>query len=72
VHPRTGDLVPAWQLVNELVAGLDPWLGDDAEFVTQTLARVRASGNGAQRQRAAHDKSDNLADVLDALAWTTG
>ncbi|EWM10728.1 glutamate--cysteine ligase [Kutzneria sp. 744] len=68
VHPCTGDLVPAWQAVNDLVASLE--LGDDAEFVEQALAGVRASGNGAQRQRAAHDKSEQMTDVIDALAWS--
>jgi carboxylate-amine ligase len=53
------------------VAELDPWLrtSGDAEFVEHALARVRAAGNGAQRQRAAHGRSDRLADVLDVLAW---
>ncbi|MFI9387705.1 glutamate--cysteine ligase [Kutzneria sp. NPDC052558] len=67
VHPRTGDLAPAWQVVNDLVAGLGPWLranGDD-EFAEQALAGVRADGNGAQRQRAANER----AGLLDALAW---
>jgi len=32
---------------------------------------VRAVGNGAQRQRAAHDRAGRLADVLDLLAWPT-
>jgi carboxylate-amine ligase len=69
VHPRTGELVPAWQAVNDLVSELGPWLGDDGEFVTAALAPVRAEGNGAQRQRAALDRSGRLADVLDVLAW---
>jgi carboxylate-amine ligase len=51
------------------VSELGPWLGDDGEFVTAALAPVRAEGNGAQRQRAALDRSGRLADVLDVLAW---
>jgi carboxylate-amine ligase len=71
VHPHRSDLAPSWQVVNDLVAELDPWLrtSGDAEFVEHALARVRAAGNGAQRQRAAHGRSDRLADVLDVLAW---
>jgi carboxylate-amine ligase len=67
VQPRTGDLVPAWQVVNELVAELDPWLraNGDAEFAEHALARVRAEGNGAQRQRVAQT------DLVDFLAWPT-
>ncbi len=67
VAPRTGDLVPGWQVVNDLVAELDPWLRayGDAEFAEDALARVRAEGNGAQRQRAAQDSSG----LLDVLAW---
>ena len=69
VQPRSGILVPAWQVVNGLVAELEPWLraNNDAEFVEDTLARVRAEGNGAQRQRAAQERSG----LLDALAWPT-
>lgn len=64
LHPRTGNLVPAWQVVNDLVTGLEPWLRDDAEFVTEVLDRVRADGNGAQRQRAG-----GLDGVPAALTW---
>lgn len=70
-HPREARLVSAWSVVNELVAGLQPWLrphGDD-EFVEHALARLRVCGNGAQRQRAAHDRAGRLADVLDVVAW---
>jgi carboxylate-amine ligase len=71
VHPRTGDLLPAWQVVNDLVTELDPWLraAGDAEFAEAALARVRADGNGAQRQRAARERTGGLAGVLDVLAW---
>ncbi|MFC0438321.1 glutamate--cysteine ligase [Kutzneria buriramensis] len=73
VAPRTGRLVPAWQVVNDLVADLEPWLraNDDADFAAHALDQVRAAGNGAQRQRAAHDGAARMADVLDLLAWPT-
>jgi carboxylate-amine ligase len=67
VDPRTGDAVPAWQVVNDLVAELDPWLGEDTAFVEQHLAHLRATGNGAQRQRAA----GSISDVLDAVGVTS-
>ncbi|MFC0542361.1 carboxylate-amine ligase [Kutzneria chonburiensis] len=71
VHPRTGALMPAWQVVDELVASVRSFLGDDAEFVEDSLTRLRATGNGAQRQRAALDRNGHMADVLDTLAWPT-
>jgi carboxylate-amine ligase len=71
VDPRAGELVPAWQVVNDLVADLDPWLqaNGDAEFVEQALPQLRASGTGAHRQRVAHERTEQMSDLLDALAW---
>jgi carboxylate-amine ligase len=71
VDPRTGALVPAWQVVDDLVTSVRPWLGADTEFVEDSLTRLRATGNGAQRQRAAFDRAGRMADVLEELAWPT-
>ena len=73
VDPRTGKPVAAWQLVAELVEQLGPALRrcGDEELVADGLARVRAQGTGADRQRAAFAPRSSLADVVaDAAART--
>jgi carboxylate-amine ligase len=71
VDPRSGDPVPAWDVIDDLVAGLGSYLRatDDADFVAETLARLRGEGGGAQRQRAAFERRGRLDDVVDDLAW---
>jgi glutamate---cysteine ligase / carboxylate-amine ligase len=70
VHPLTGRLEPAWQVIGELVERITPQLrrnGDLAE-VTAGLHRIRQAGTGADRQRAAYAEGGDLdAVVADAL-----
>jgi carboxylate-amine ligase len=71
VDPRSGRLVPTWQLVDGLIDDLRPYLRStgDIDHVTATLARLRAEGGGAQRQHTAFEKRQSLIDVIDSLAW---
>jgi carboxylate-amine ligase len=71
VDPVGGELVPAWRVIDDLVAGLRDQLQStaDADFVADTLARLRTEGGGAQRQRAAFARRKRLTDVVDSLAW---
>lgn len=70
VDPVSGDLLPTWQVVDELVE----WVGSqlrhtgDADFVAETLARLRTGGGGAARQRDAFARRERLTDVVDDLA----
>jgi len=73
VDPRTGKPVPGWQLVGELVELVGPALdrAGDAQLVADGLARLRAHGTGADRQRAAFAARASLRDVVaDAAART--
>ncbi len=70
VDPHSGDLVPAWQVVDDLIGRLGSQLratGDDA-FVADAIGRLRATGGGAQRQRAAFARRGRPSDVVDDLA----
>ncbi|WP_431873357.1 carboxylate-amine ligase [Amycolatopsis sacchari] len=71
VDPEDGDLVPAWHLVDRLVEQVRPHLRQtgDEEFVREVLDRLRQTGGGADRQRAAFARRRQLTDVVDALAW---
>jgi carboxylate-amine ligase len=70
VHPGTGELVPTWQAVGALVDHVRPQLvaAGDEDIVGETLGLLRATGNGADRQRAAFRRRDRLTDVVDELA----
>jgi len=73
VDPRTGKPVPAWQLVHELAEQLGSALRrcGDEQLVAEGLARVRATGTGADRQRASFAVRSSLRDVVsDAAAGT--
>jgi glutamate---cysteine ligase / carboxylate-amine ligase len=73
VDPRTGKPVPAWQLVSELIEQLEPALRrcGDEQLVAEGLARLRAAGTGADRQRASFAVRGSLQDVVaDAAART--
>jgi carboxylate-amine ligase len=73
VDPRTGKPVPAWQLVTELIEQLGPALrrSGDEQLVADGLARLRAHGTGADRQRASFAARGSLEDVVaDAAART--
>ncbi len=55
VDARTGEAVPAWSLVETLVDHVAPALEEygDAAYVHAALDRLRDTGTGAARQRAA-------------------
>jgi carboxylate-amine ligase len=66
VHPGSGQLVPAWSLVDELL-DLVP-LGDDDGVVRDALAVIRAEGTGSALQRRSYERTGSLAAVVDELA----
>ncbi|SDY44015.1 carboxylate-amine ligase [Amycolatopsis xylanica] len=69
-HPVHGDLVPAPAVFDELFTHVSDALkaAGDHEFAEEGLARHRASGGGAQRQRDAFADGTNLCAVVDLLA----
>jgi carboxylate-amine ligase len=71
VDPDSGELVPTWRLVDGLVNRLRTQLRStaDEDFVVETVARLRETGSGAQRQRAAFARRRRPADVIDAMTW---
>lgn len=72
--PRTGRQVPAWELVDELVARVQPRLrahGDEAR-VLSTVDRVRVLGGGADRQRRLFQWSGSRGFFAAALATGMG
>jgi glutamate---cysteine ligase / carboxylate-amine ligase len=73
VHPLTWDLVPASDALRVLVEHVGPALdaaGDTAR-VDESLERLSATGNGARRQRAAAERSEDLRGVVDDLVART-
>lgn len=56
LDPARGECVPAVTLAERLLARAAPWLAaaGDLEFVEELFHRVRCSGGGAARQRAAY------------------
>ena len=68
VHPVTGELRPAPEVVRDLVDRVAPALADngDRELVDTTLERLLADGTGADRQRAEHARRGRLEDVVAA------
>jgi carboxylate-amine ligase len=73
VDLATGELRPAWDLLNQLVGRLGPALdrhGDLAE-VTELLNRLREHGTGATRQRAVFARTGRLEDVVADVARQT-
>ncbi|WP_432050445.1 carboxylate-amine ligase [Verrucosispora sp. NA02020] len=73
VDLATGELRPAWDLLNQLVGRLGPALdrhGDLAE-VTELLDRLREHGTGATRQRAVFARTGRLEDVVADVARQT-
>jgi carboxylate-amine ligase len=65
--------VPVATRVNQLLAWIAPALRHhgDLELVDAGWARLRADGNGASRQRAAHRRRAVLPDVVDHLIAST-
>ncbi|MEU0274811.1 glutamate--cysteine ligase [Streptomyces sp. NPDC006307] len=68
----TGRLSPAVDQVDQLLAWAQPALKEhgDAELVSTLWSRVRAAGDGADRQRAAYQRRARLTDVVDHLIST--
>ncbi|MBZ4319587.1 carboxylate-amine ligase [Streptomyces huiliensis] len=73
VDLRTGRLAPAPVLVERFLDGLRPDVlrHDDMAAIRAGWARLRAHGNGADRQRAAHRARGRLTDVVDHLIRAT-
>ncbi|TDB79248.1 glutamate--cysteine ligase [Micromonospora sp. KC721] len=73
VDLTTGELRPAWELVDRLVDRVRPALaehGDLAE-VTDLLGGLRRHGTGAARQRAVYARTGRLEDVVADVARQT-
>lgn len=69
----TGRLVPAWQLLTDLVEHLRPVLEEsgDLELTTQLLQTLRARGSAASRQRSVYGRHCDIRDVVEhAVAET--
>ncbi|MFC4056824.1 glutamate--cysteine ligase [Planomonospora corallina] len=64
---------PAWKLVGGLLQRARPALEEsgDLPFVTEVLNRLRATGSGAARQRAAYRRRHDLHDVVRLLVEQT-
>ncbi|TYC05665.1 YbdK family carboxylate-amine ligase [Micromonospora sp. WP24] len=73
VDVTTGELRPAWELLDRFVERLRPALeshGDWSE-VTDLLGGLRRHGTGAARQRAVFARTGRLADVVQDVARQT-
>ncbi|MDG4793739.1 glutamate--cysteine ligase [Micromonospora sp. WMMD1082] len=73
VDLTSGELRPAWDLLDQLVGRLGPALdahGDLAE-VTGLLDGLRRSGSGAARQRSVYARTGRLEDVVMDVARQT-
>jgi carboxylate-amine ligase len=66
VHPVTWGRVPAADALRALTDLVQPALHEagDVERVDDGLARLRATGNGARRQRAAYERTGELRAVV--------
>lgn len=70
--PLTGDLVPGHRAADQLRrAALPGSAPDDAELTAVLLERVHRAGSGAARQRRAHERRRDPADVVDMLIAQT-
>lgn len=71
--PRTGGQAPAWDLVDALVAQVQPRLGrhGDEARVLSAIERARALGGGADRQRRLFEASRSPGAFVTALAERT-
>jgi carboxylate-amine ligase len=69
LHPASGELVPVWDQVDDLVELIGPALrGDnDLDLIKTELAGLRELGGGAERQRAAYAERGRWTDVVAAL-----
>ncbi|WP_433387368.1 carboxylate-amine ligase [Micromonospora sp. KLBMP9576] len=68
-----GELRPAWDLFDQLVARLRPALErhGDLDEVTDLVAGLRRHGTGAARQRAVFARTGKLVDVVQDVARQT-
>ncbi|KJQ53938.1 carboxylate-amine ligase [Microbacterium sp. SA39] len=70
LDPTTGEASDAWTVVERMQEAAAPALQEfgDVDYVTDRLARLRAEGTGATRQRRAfeHDGTPGLAALLRA------
>ncbi len=64
---------PAWRLVDRLLEHVRPVLEENGDWtpLTDQIERVRRSGSGAARQRAAYARRGRLADVAELLTAQT-
>ncbi|MFI6030186.1 glutamate--cysteine ligase [Amycolatopsis magusensis] len=69
LHPESGELVPVWAVLDELMVGLRDALRTtgDLEFAEGMLARLRSTGGGGDRQLAAYRTRNRVTDVVDEL-----
>jgi len=73
VDPRTWRLVPAFEALEALLERAAPALAEagDEDLVSEGLARLRTTGSGARRQRAAYERTGELRDVVADLVTRT-
>jgi glutamate---cysteine ligase / carboxylate-amine ligase len=73
VDLRLGRARPAWDVVTEFFAVVSPALlrSGDLDMVVDGLARLRAHGDGAQRQREVYRRAGDVQAVLADLAART-
>jgi carboxylate-amine ligase len=71
--PATGDPVPSWEAVDALVAHVRPRLDahGDTQEVLSAIARLRATGGGADRQRLLFRGARSPGDFAAALSSGT-
>lgn len=73
VDPTTGELVPARELVDDLLRFVGPALTRDGDLHTVNAGwdRLSSAGTGAERQRRIHRRTGDIHDVLSYLASET-
>ena len=73
VHPDTGRLRPASEVLTDLVERVRPALEEygDVGLVAAGLDRLARTGNGADRQRRELERTGSLPDVVAAAVRTT-
>ncbi|MGH3347544.1 MAG: carboxylate-amine ligase [Nocardioides sp.] len=73
VHPISGDLAPAAEVISTLVHAVEPALdaARDLDLVVAGVERIATAGTGARRQRQAFETGGDLAAVVrDAIERT--
>lgn len=71
LHPVRGQLVPAWDLVDELLDRVGASLDADSHAIRDALGDIARRGNGAALQRRVYAETASMAAVVDALAAAT-